>query len=65
MKPLEKTLRNKLERTTKDALETAEFAAKAALKQLGIGEKDTAFNKTALFKRQNPSVVSFFVYARS
>jgi hypothetical protein len=38
MQPLDKTLRNKLERTVKDAREIAESAAKAALKQLGVGE---------------------------
>lgn len=38
MKPLEKFLRNKLERTIKDARDVAEAAARAALEQLGVGE---------------------------
>ncbi len=38
MKPLEKTLRNQLERTVKEARAIAEAAAKAALDQLGVGE---------------------------
>ena len=38
MQPLEKTLRNKLERTVKEAREIAEAAAKASLEQLGVGE---------------------------
>lgn len=38
MQPLEKTLRNKLERTIKEAREVAEDAACAALAQLGVGE---------------------------
>ena len=38
MKPLEKTLRNQLERTVKEARTIAEAAAKAALDQLGVGE---------------------------
>lgn len=38
MKPLEKTLRNKLEKTVKDARDIAEAAAKASLEQLGVGE---------------------------
>jgi very-short-patch-repair endonuclease/predicted GIY-YIG superfamily endonuclease len=36
--PLDKTLRNRLERTIKDAREIAEGAARAALEQLGVGE---------------------------
>ena len=38
MRPLEKSLRNRLERTVTDARTTAETAAKAALDQLGVGE---------------------------
>lgn len=38
MLPLEKSLRNKLERTVKDARDVAESAARAALEQLGVGE---------------------------
>ena len=38
MNPLDKTLRNGLERTVKEAREVAEDAARAALEQLGVGE---------------------------
>lgn len=38
MQPLEKRLRNKLERAVEEARETAEAAARAALEQLGVGE---------------------------
>ncbi len=38
MQPLDKTLRNRLERTIKDARDIAEDAARAALEQLGVGE---------------------------
>ena len=38
MPPLEKTLRNQLERTVKEARDIAETAALAALEQLGVGE---------------------------
>lgn len=38
MQPLEKTLRNKLERTIKEARDIAEEAAKASLNQLGVKE---------------------------
>ena len=38
MQPLDKTLRNRLERTIKDARDIAEAAAKAAMEQLGVGE---------------------------
>ena len=38
MQPLDKTLRNRLERTIKDARDIAEDAAPAALEQLGVGE---------------------------
>ncbi|MCF8090822.1 MAG: N-6 DNA methylase [Desulfotignum sp.] len=38
MNPLDKPLRNTLERTVKDARRIAENAAKAALNQLGVGE---------------------------
>ncbi|MGZ0080040.1 Eco57I restriction-modification methylase domain-containing protein [Methylomonas sp. YC3] len=38
MQPLEKTLRNRLEKTIKDARDIAEAAARAALEQLGVGE---------------------------
>ncbi len=38
MQPLDKTLRNRLERTVKDAREIAEDAARAALEQLGVGD---------------------------
>lgn len=37
MQPLEKTLRNRLERTIKDARDIAEAAARASLEQLGVG----------------------------
>ncbi len=38
MQPLDKTLRNRLERTVKDARDIAEAAAQAALEQLGVRE---------------------------
>lgn len=38
MQALERSLRNKLEKTIEEARETAEEAARAALKQLGVGE---------------------------
>lgn len=38
MQPLDKTLRNRLERTVKDARDIAEDAAQAALEQLGVGQ---------------------------
>jgi hypothetical protein len=38
MQPVEKTLRNQLERTVKAARTVAESAAEAALQQLGVGE---------------------------
>lgn len=38
MQPLEKTLRNKLERTVKEARDVAEAAASAVLEQLGVQE---------------------------
>ncbi len=38
MQPLEKSLRNKLEKTVKDARDIAEDAARATLEQLGVGE---------------------------
>lgn len=38
MKPLEKMLRNKLEKTVKEARDIAEAAARASLEQLGVGE---------------------------
>lgn len=38
MKPLDKTLRNLLERTIKQARDIAESGAAAALGQLGVGE---------------------------
>src|SRR5665811_1607805 len=38
MLPLEKILRNKLERTVKDARDIPEAAARAALEHLGVGE---------------------------
>jgi hypothetical protein len=38
MRPLEKPLRNKLEKTVKEARDIAEVAARAALEQLGVGE---------------------------
>ena len=38
MKPLDKTLRKRLERTIKEAREASEAAACAALEQLGVGE---------------------------
>lgn len=39
MQPLEKSLRNQLERTVKQARDRAEKAARVALEQLGMGEK--------------------------
>ena len=38
MQPLDKSLRNILERTVKEARDTAETAARIALEQLGVGE---------------------------
>jgi hypothetical protein len=38
MQPLDRTLRNRLESTVKEARDTAEKAARAALEQLGVGE---------------------------
>ena len=38
MQPLEKALRNRLEKTIKDARDIAEAAARAALEQLGVSE---------------------------
>jgi len=38
MQPLDKSLRNRLERTIKDARDIAEDAARATLEQLGVGE---------------------------
>jgi len=38
MQPLEKNLRNKLERTVKEARDVAEAAARATLEHLGVGE---------------------------
>ncbi len=38
MQPLEKSLRNKLERTVKEARDIAETAARASLEQIGVGE---------------------------
>jgi len=38
MQPLEKSLRNKLERTVKEARDIAETAARASLEQFGVGE---------------------------
>ena len=38
MRPLDKTLRNRLEQTIKDARDIAVDAAQAALEQLGVGE---------------------------
>lgn len=38
MQPLDKALRNKLEKTIKEAREVAEAAARATLEQLGVGE---------------------------
>ena len=38
MQPLDKTLRNRLERTVKDARDIAEDAARATLEQLGVGD---------------------------
>lgn len=40
MQPLEKGLRNELERTVKEARDVAEAAARAALEQLGVGEAE-------------------------
>ena len=41
MPSLEKSLRNQLERTVKDAREVAEAGARAAIEQLGVGEAAT------------------------
>jgi hypothetical protein len=38
MQPLDKTFRNRLERTVREARDVAEQAARAALEQLGVGE---------------------------
>jgi len=38
MQPLEKTLRNKLERTVREARDVSEAAARASLEQLGVSE---------------------------
>ena len=38
MQPLDKTLRNRLERAIREARDSAEEAARAALEQLGVGE---------------------------
>ena len=38
MQPLDKTLRNRLEKTVREAREIAEDAARAALEQLGVCE---------------------------
>ena len=38
MQPLEKSLRNRLERIVKEARDIAESAARASLEQLGVGE---------------------------
>ena len=38
MQPLEKSLRNNLEKTVKEARDIAEDAARVALEQLGVGE---------------------------
>ncbi len=38
MRPLDKTLRNRLERTIRDARDSAETAAQAVLEQLGVSE---------------------------
>ena len=38
MQPLEKVLRNKLERTVKEARDIAENAARGAIEQLGVGQ---------------------------
>src|SRR5665811_78317 len=40
MQPLDKTLRNQLERKVKDARYIAETAARIALEQLGVGEPE-------------------------
>jgi hypothetical protein len=37
MQPLEKSLRNKLEKTVKEARVVTESTAKAALEQIGVG----------------------------
>ena len=39
MQPLEKSLRNRLERTVTDARTIAETIAKVALDQLGVGDR--------------------------
>ena len=38
MQPLEKSLRNRLEKIVKEAREISESAARAVLEQLGVGE---------------------------
>ncbi len=40
MQPLDKTLRNQLERTVEGARDIAEKAARIALEQLGVGEPE-------------------------
>src|SRR5687767_10776559 len=42
MQPLEKSLRNRLEKTVREARDVAEAAAKAALDQLGVGDGSAA-----------------------
>jgi len=46
MPPLDKTCRNQLERTVKEARDIAEAAARAALEQLGVGEAAPAGHLT-------------------
>ena len=42
MQPLDKTLRNQLERAVKNARDTAETGARAALDQLGVADPTPA-----------------------
>ena len=51
MQPLEKSLRNKLEKTVKDARVVSEAAAKAALEQIGVGEA-VAFSRLSESERE-------------
>jgi hypothetical protein len=46
MKPLDKALRNQLEKTVREAREVAEKAAKSKLEQLGVGEANPFFHLT-------------------
>jgi len=51
MQPLDKTLRNKLERTIIEARDVAEAAAQAALEQLGVGHQKPDLHLTDAEKK--------------